>query len=325
MAFHLTSWLAAGGLLGAALAARPGHAQLPAATAAVVTTPVPRVATGSLRRVAAFNSKFVAARTVDIWLPAGYPGAGRYDVLYLHDGQMLFDSTTTWNHQEWRVDETLGRLIQTNAVRPTIVVGIWNNGPLRLPEYFPQKALAYLPAEARQRLLTNELHNQPLADNYLRFLTRELKPYIDRTFATRPEAAHTFVAGSSMGGLVSMYAFCEYPQVFGGAACLSTHWPGGFGPDQPVVAAAFQQYLRRHLPAPAGRRLYFDHGTTTLDSLYAPYQVAVDAVLRQRGYTPATWQTRTFPGASHSERAWARRLAMPLQFVLGRPAGGIKK
>lgn len=303
----------------AAGATLASHAQLPAATPAVATTPAPHVASGSVRRFAAFPSKLVAARTVDVWLPAGYPSAGRYDVLYMHDGQMLFDSTTTWNHQEWRVDETMSRLIQAKTVRPTIVVGIWNNGPLRQAEYFPQKALAYLPADVRQRLLA-DLHGEALADNYLRFLTQELKPFIDRTFATQPTAAHTFVAGSSMGGLISMYAFCEYPRVFSGAACLSTHWPGSFGPDQGAIAASFQQYLRQHLPAPAGHRLYFDHGTTTLDSLYRPYQLGVDAVLRQRGYTPVTWLTREFAGASHSERAWAQRLAVPLRFVLAGPA-----
>jgi len=325
MLYQLISRLGAGGALLLGLLTGPAsHAQLPAGAAAA-TTPVPRVASGSIRRFAAFKSQFVAARTVDVWLPAGYPGAGRYDVLYLHDGQMLFDSTTTWNHQEWRVDKTLGRLIQAQAVRPTIVVGIWNNGPLRHTEYFPQKPLASLPAAVRERLLAGDLHGQARADDYLRFLTQELKPFIDRMFATRPTAAHTFVAGSSMGGLISLYALCEYPQVFGGAACLSTHWPGSVGPDQDAIAAAFVDYLRQHLPAPAGHRLYFDHGSATLDSLYAPYQQRADAVLRARGYTPATWTTRTFAGANHSEQAWAQRLALPLQFVLGRPAAGAAK
>lgn len=251
-----------------------------------------------------------------MWLPPGYSNARSYDVLYMHDGQMLFDSTTTWNHQDWRLDETLGRLQRAGAVRPTIVVAIWNTGPSRHAEYYPQRPLAYLDSALRGQVVRGFLQGRPQADNYLRFLTQELKPFIDRTFATRPGRAHTFIMGSSMGGLISLYALCEYPQVFGGAACLSTHWPGTFGEGRYPQAASFQRYLREHLPPPRPHRLYFDHGSATLDSLYAPHQQAVDAVLRERGYTARTWLTRTVPGANHSERAWARRLAVPLQFLL---------
>ena len=299
-------------LLLQAFAAQPTLGQAPASK-----PPLPHVASGTVRRFEAFPSKFVAPRTVDVWLPAGYPAAGRYDVLYMHDGQALFDSTTTWNHQEWQVDETLGRLEQTKAVRPTIVVAVWNNGALRHPEYYPQKPVALLDTATRRRLVQGVFKSPPLADNYLRFLTQELKPFVDKTFATRPDRAHTFVMGSSMGGLISLYALCEYPQVFGGAACLSTHWIGGWGTDRAALAASFQQYVQAHLPAPStGHRLYFDHGSTTLDSLYAPHQQAIDAILRRRGYSPANWETRVYPGADHSEHAWSRRLAEPLQFLL---------
>lgn len=275
----------------------------------------PQVAAGTVRRFAAFPSKQVAPRNIDVWLPAGYPAAGRYDVLYMHDGQMLFDSTTTWNHQEWRVDETLTRL--GPALRPCIVVGISNNGPLRHAEYYPEKALAYLPAAVRDRVIKGALNGQPLADAYLRFLVQELKPFIDKNFATRPGRAHTFVMGASMGGLISLYALSEYPRVFGGAACLSTHWIGAFG-DQAAVAAGYQQYMTEKLPRPGRHRLYFDHGTATLDSLYKPHQLAADAVLRRRGYTARNWTTREFVGADHSEKSWARRLSEPLGFLLGR-------
>ena len=291
--------------------------QLPAAAQA---PPLPRVASGTVRRLAAFPSRFVAARPVDVWLPAGYPAAGRYNVLYVHDGQMLFDSATTWNHREWQLDETLGELERTNRVRPTIVVAIWNTGPARHAEYYPQRPLAYLDSATRRRVVQGYLQGRPQADNYLRFLVQELKPFIDRTFATQPGRAHTFVLGSSMGALISLYALCEYPRVFGGAACLSTHWPGTFtAADRYPLAASFQRYLRRHLPAAATHRLYFDHGTATLDSLYSPHQQAVDALLRQRNYPPRRWTSRVFVGASHSERAWAQRLTEPLEFLLRAP------
>ncbi len=284
----------------------------PASAQPSATTP----AAGTVRRFAGFASRHVAARNVDVWLPAGYPAAGPYDVLYMHDGQMLFDSTATWNRQEWRVDETLTRL--GSALRPCIVVGISNNGPLRHAEYYPEKALAYLPAGVRERVVKEALKGQPLADEYLRFLTQELKPFIDKTFATRPGRAHTFVLGASMGGLISMYALAEYPRVFGGAACLSTHWIGALGADQAAIAASFQRYMREKLPRPGRHRLYFDYGTATLDSLYRPHQLAADAVLQARGYRARDWTTREFAGADHSEKSWARRLPEPLRFLLGR-------
>ena len=295
------------------LLAPAGHAQT--VTAQPAAAP-PHVSTGEVRRFAAFPSKFVAARTVDVWLPAGYPQNGPYDVLYMHDGQMLFDSLGTWNHQEWRVDETLGRLEAARAVRPTLVVSSFNNGPYRHAEYYPERAIGYLVPAVRDTLIRKDLMGKPLADAYLKFMVTELKPFVDKTFRTRPGPAHTRVMGSSMGGLISMYALCEYPQVFGRAACLSTHWIGIYWPGQAAVAASFQEYMRRKLPPPGRHRLYFDYGTASIDSLYEPHQLAVDAILRQRGYTAQSWTTRKFAGADHSEKSWAKRLAQPLTWLL---------
>jgi hypothetical protein len=110
----------------------------------------------------------------------------------------------------------------------------------------------------------------------------------------------------------------EYPQVFGGAAGLSTHWIGGFQPNAAIPLAAFQ-YLQAHLAAPESHRLYQDHGTTELDAMYAPYQVFVDQLVRDRGYTDARYMTRVFEGTGHNERAWAERLEIPVLFLMGKP------
>jgi enterochelin esterase-like enzyme len=156
------------------------------------------------------------------------------------------------------------------------------------------------------------------SDNYLRFIVKELKPFIDSTFSTLPGREHTFIAGSSMGGLISMYAFCEYPLVFGGAACLSTHWPGIFSMENNPVPTAFFRYLQSALPAPDGRRIYFDYGTATLDALYPPLQQQADQVMKAKGYGPANWKTLEFRGEDHSENAWKKRLAIPVLFLIGR-------
>ncbi|RYY66958.1 MAG: esterase [Chitinophagaceae bacterium] len=287
---------------------------------------VPKVSAGRIVRIDSFRSKFVTARNVDVWLPPGYPSAGRYDVLYMHDGQMLFDSTITWNRQEWRADETAGALIAQKKTRPFIIVGIHNNARLRLAEYFPEKAAQNLLPSERDSLL-KEVGGQLLADEYLQFLTKEVKPYIDSAFASNPARAHTFIAGSSMGGLISLYAVCEYPRVFGGAACLSTHWPGSFRGlnDGGQLFGALRSYLEQQLPDNRFRkkwatpfRVYMDHGNKTLDSFYTALQPQIDELVRKKAYRPAQFSSRYFPGADHSERSWAARLEEPLLFLLGR-------
>lgn len=281
-----------------------------------------QLSAGRLQRLEGFRSGYVDPRNVDVWLPADYSPAKKYAVVYMHDGQMLFDSTTTWNRQEWGVDETMSELLTQRKIRNCIVVAIWNNGKFRHPEYFPQKALQYLSEDDRTELMNlsagNEklLQDGPLADNYLQFLVKELKPYVDQHFSTLSDRANTFIAGSSMGGLISMYAICEYPEVFGGAACLSTHWPGTFQPENNPVPDALLMYLKKHLPSPQTHRIYFDYGDQTLDSWYEPFQLRADEIMRRAGYNESNWLTRKFPGEDHSERAWKKRLSIPLIFLL---------
>ncbi|AHJ99478.1 alpha/beta hydrolase [Hymenobacter swuensis] len=283
---------------------------------------LPTLHGGTLQRLPDFPSRYVQPRAVDVWLPEGYVPTKKYATLYMHDGQMLFDNTTTWNLQEWHVEETMSRLLREQKIRDCIVVAVWNNGAARFAEYFPQKALTYLPAALRDTLVLRELGGRPQADNYLCFLVRELKPYIDAHFATRPEAASTFVAGSSMGGLISLYAVCEYPRVFGGAACLSTHWTGSLRGTNDAIPQALRAYLLKSRPSPATHRLYFDYGTAGLDAAYKAPQLLADALLRQAGYTTRNLLSREFAGADHSEKAWSQRLALPLEFLLA-PVSGI--
>lgn len=284
---------------------------------------LPSVASGTFRRFEAFASRYVSARNVDVWLPENYSAKNKYAVLYMHDGQMLFDSLVTWNRQSWDVDDALSALIKQRKVRNTIVVGIWNSGAGRHADYFPQKPFEALLA-AHQQAVQQKLQQagrttavfQPVSDNYLRFLVEELKPFVDSAFSTRKERSSTFVAGSSMGGLISLYAVCEYPSVFGGAACLSTHWPGVFDTVSNPVPTALFAYMKQRLPSPKTHRIYFDYGNKTLDALYPPLQAQADAVMKEKGYTKANWMTRFFPGEDHSENAWRKRLALPLLFLL---------
>ena len=280
--------------------------------------PLPAVATGRVERISAMPSRFVDARHIDVWLPADYSPSKRYQALYMHDGQMLFDASSTWNKQAWNVHLALARLLREGRVADTLVVGIHNNGKFRHSEYFPQRFLATVGEPFRSKFTAEMLQGKPQSDNYLRFIVEELKPEIDRRYATRPGRENTFLMGSSMGGLISVYAMNEYPQVFGGAAGLSIAWIGTGAPNFELPLAGFN-YLREHLAPPAGHRLYMDHGTTEMDEWYGRYQRFVDEIVRDRGYTAANSMSRVFEGTGHNEKAWAERLEIPLLFLLGKP------
>ncbi len=283
-------------------------------------TEVP-VSVGRILRFEMMRSSFVDPRNIDIWLPEGYHSKQKYAVLYMHDGQMLFDPSRTWNQQSWGVAETASVLMQTKQTRDFIVVGIWNNDQYRHSEYFPQKIIEQIPSPTKELLFQKQLRNKPQADLYLRFLVEELKPMIDAHFSTLTDHANTLIMGSSMGGLISLYGLCEYPHIFGGSAGLSTHLPlAAFELMNPKtdaeVAAQFRAYLQQHLPAANSRKIYLDHGDQTGDQFYKPYQDALDAVLLEFGYTEHAWMTRAFLGESHSESSWSKRLDIPMKFLL---------
>jgi enterochelin esterase-like enzyme len=281
-----------------------------------------KVISGKVERIKDFNSKYVSPRNVDVWLPENYSKNNTYAVLYMHDGQMLFDDTNTWNRQEWGVDETITNLLNEGVIKDVIVVDIWNTKN-RHAEYFPQKPFESLSIEAIEMVNQNlkeanrvDTELQPLSDNYLKFIVNELKPYIDSKFYTLKDKDNTFIAGSSMGGLISMYALCEYPEVFGAAACISTHWPGIFSIENNPIPGAFYDYLNNYLPDPNQNRIYFDYGTATLDELYPPLQKIVDDIMESKGFSFENWNTAEFEGADHSENAWRKRLRYPLIFLL---------
>ena len=283
------------------------------------------VSLGSIKHIENFPSKYVKARNVDIWLPNNYNTSKKYAVLYMHDGQMLFDAKTTWNKQEWKVDETTSELLKEHKIKDCIIVGIWNIPNLRHSDYFPQKPFETLPKKVKDSLLNITFYNQKLfgngiqSDNYLKFITKELKPFIDSHFSTYTNRENTFIAGSSMGGLISMYAICEYPKVFGGAACMSTHWIGTMVNNKKnPFPDAFFSYLEKNLPSPITHKIYFDYGTKTLDAEYLPYQHRVDEILKSKGYTSENSKNLKFEGQNHSENSWSERFQIPLQFLLNK-------
>lgn len=286
---------------------------------------------GTLVEYKTMRSAFLSSTPeVIVWLPPGYERRDRrYAVLYMNDGQNLFDPVTAFGGRAWRVDKAIAELMAKGVIRPTIVVGIANLGAARARQYTPQGVFDRLPPAVKHYYQAMGLEGAPFSDNFLRFLVKELKPFIDRTYRTDPDRQSTFIMGSSMGALISLYALAEYPDVFGGAGCLSPHWPlvlpaksgmptiAGHPIFERQVSDAFVDYLRGKLGPPDKRRIWFDHGTRSLDAFYAPYQQRINRVLIALGWRHGRdFHSKVYVGATHDEDSWRARLADPLTFLL---------
>ncbi len=288
----------------------------------VTTGKIPAIESGVVRRFSARSSVITGTFTVDVWLPATYnaESGNAYPVVYMHDGQNLFDPALSFAGAAWEIDRTVAMLIEDDWIETPIVVGIHNRGTLRPSDYIPEKpAMEYISESDRAASgMWGIVNNKFYGDEYMKFIATELKPAIDQLFATRPDPAATYIMGSSMGGLASIYAMCEYPDIFGGAACLSTHWIGNFGPDSRVYPEAMLAYLTDHLPSSENHKLYLDRGTVDLDSYYEPWEEKARELVRQKGYREDNGNLYVFTdkGATHNEVFWAQRVDRPLHFLL---------
>ena len=258
-----------------------------------------------------FPSNHVQSRNVEVWLPPSFGDEPKqqYPVIYMHDGQNVFNPKTSTHQIDWDVDGAITRLTEESRIREAIVVAIWST-PNRIAEYMPQKAFEAL-SEEQIAALPNYHGNFPRSDGYLKFLVEELKPFIDNKYPTLTDLQNTAIMGASMGGLISLYAICEYPEVFGYAGCLSTHFP--------IANGIVLEYMKENLPDPENHKIYFDYGTETLDAQYEPYQLKADAIMQENGWERnKNWMTKKFEGHDHSEMAWRSRVHVPLEFFFGR-------
>lgn len=253
-------------------------------------------------------------RHVEIWLPPGYDDdrSTRYPVLYMHDGQNLFDPRIANTGVDWGVDEAVGRLVAAGRIPPIIVVGVWSTSA-RGPEYSPWND----------------------APDYARFLIEELMPRVNAGFRTLTGPEHTAVMGSSMGGLLSMYLVMHHPEAFGACGCVSTHlplsesvvarvFPGAVSTPTPDTVPYILRDIAAGLRPPRRTRYWFDYGTRGLDSTYAPTHEALRAWLLKQGLKEGTdFVVRRYDGATHNEASWRARLEDPLTFLFGTPSRAV--
>lgn len=233
-----------------------------------------------------------------LYLPPGYADSKeRYPVLYLHDGQNLFDEATSYAG-EWSIDETLEALIAAKQVPPMIVVGIENGGQARMDEYVPFKTKYGQGGEA---------------DAYVDWIIKELKPQIDRAFRTKTGPESTWIGGSSLGGYISLWAGLHHPEVFGGILAFSTPFDLGDG------AAVIREAIAKRPAKP--QRYYLDIGQ--LEEEPAPGIVTLNQDVVDRigasGVKAADLRLVVDPAGVHNEGAWRRRFPEAITWLTQSP------
>jgi predicted alpha/beta superfamily hydrolase len=255
---------------------------------------------GTLEKHPAFPSRFVAPREVQVYLPHGYEKetSRRYPVLYLKDGQNVFDPSSVG--KEWEFDETADALIDAGRIEPLILVAVANT-PARRDEYTPTE-------------VELKLHDGSVSkgggrsDLYARFLIEELKPFIDETYRTRPEAASTAVGGSSLGGLVSVWLGLENPDVFGNVLAVSpTVWWDHF------VTLTKVEALPRKVPV----RIWVDIGTLEGENAVSGARRLRDALEKKGWKLGSDLEYVEQEGGEHDEISWGSRVEGMLLFLYG--------
>jgi predicted alpha/beta superfamily hydrolase len=256
------------------------------------------VTPGQLRKYDNFRSKFLRnQRDIVVYAPPDYDQQPerRYPVLYMHDGQNLFDAATAFNGQDWHVAQTADYAISAGLVEPLIVVGLYNTGKTRLREYTPTS----VPRLGGGR-----------ADRYAKFLIEEVKPVVDRDYRTKPEASQTGLGGSSLGGLVSIYLGLKFSNVFSKIAALS---PSVWWNQRVIVRFA------QAAPVEPRPRIWLDIGTREGPRIVDDVEKFRDVLLNKGWQNDRDLHYERVEGAEHNEAAWAARVGPFLQFLF--PAG----
>lgn len=228
-------------------------------------------------------------KDVIVWLPPSYSEnkTKRYPVLYMHDGQNVFDPSTSFNGTEWRMDEIADSLIKAGKIEEIIIVAL-SNSQDRTPEY----------------------SDTELGKAYLKLVTDKIKPIIDKTYRTKPGPENTAVMGSSMGGLISFLFVWWRPDVFGMAGCLSS----AFLIDNYKIVKEVDTFEGSKKPI----RVYMDDGTEGLETQLRPGYDQMLNLLKTKGYQDSTEVIGFIDdGAEHTERAWSKRVWRPLEFMFG--------
>src|SRR5882762_9283664 len=262
--------------------------------------------TGTIRRHHGFPSKILGnRRDVLVWLPRGYSrfSRKRHPVLYLQDGQNVFDAATAFAGVEWGVDETAQRLVRQNLIEPLIIVAIANTGEDRIHEYAPTPGVIDARAKKKKR-------SKGWARKYGRFLIEELKPYIDKQYRTKPEAEFTGLGGSSLGALLTLSLGLWFPNVFTRLIVMSPSiwW------DDCVIYKMVEELDKKLL-----LKIWLDTGTR--EPGWERTRGLLNRLIEKGWRLGDDLSYTEIEGGDHSEGAWAARVAPALRFLFLAKAG----
>jgi predicted alpha/beta superfamily hydrolase len=282
----------------------------PSSAAAIVNAANPNVI-GDLRIHEFTSHIFRNRRNLRVWLPPGYElpenSAQRYPVFYLNDGQNLFDPTTSFTGVEWQVDDSADRLIRAGNIPPAIFVGIDNAGAERLKEYLPYRSL-------------NPVVLRPQGGRYSGFLTKEVMPFVAEHYRTAKGPENTYLGGSSLGGLITLYVAMTTPGVFGGVLI-----------ESPSLWVSNRQVLRdTRQPRVWPHKVFLGIGTKEVGREEKDRQTVenvreLERILRRSGLDDRRLRVEIAEGGTHSEGAWAARFPGALQFLLEPRPGSQQK
>ena len=249
--------------------------------------------TGTVRYHRALRGVGIKDRDLVVWLPPNYEADinRRYPVIYMHDGQNIFDPATSSFGTDWSVDETVDELIKKKSIEPIIVVGIYNTKD-RMKEYTPgDKGTAYI-----------------------NFVMQTVKPLIDSTYRTKPDRKNTIVGGSSAGALISFMLVWEHPDVFSKAICMSPAF------RNPIVLDSWN-YVKLVQQANKKKNVFFyiDNGGIGLESQLQPGIDEMLTTLKTKGYKEGKdFVFVRYPTAKHSEADWAKRFPKALVMAISK-------
>lgn len=243
--------------------------------------------TGTIEFHRNMKGKGILSRDIAVWLPPDYETdtSKRFPVLYMHDGQNIFDPASSAFGMDWKMDETADSLIRQGKMSSIIIVGIYNT-----------------------RYRDAEYSYTDSGYAYMKFIVEELKPFIDKTYRTLKGRKNTAVMGSSMGGLISLMLVWEYSDVFSKAACLS--------PAFKIKSLNYLQFMEKYLSPMKDIKIYIDNGGIGLEKELQP---GIEETIRflENKISKNNISVYFDENAEHDENAWAQRVWRPLLFLFG--------
>lgn len=264
------------------------------------------------------ESGYLGGRKLSAYIPPHYFQSNkRFDVVYFHDGQMLFDSTTTWNHQSWELVEAMQKYLPNKNV---IIIGIENHPIRRYAEFFPSPIYNKLPSWIQTTLCDSLWNGKPCFDSYANALISDVFPLVENTWRVFQGGKHRAMVGSSLGGVVSFTFLLSFPSEVQDIACLSMHlplidsWKFKDRFKEPL-SHSFNAFVKTNGKTLSKKNIYIDRGDLSLDAIYASYFPAFELAL-QSLQKKNTVEVKLIENSGHSEDDWAKRIGPILNQLL---------